>query len=157
MTKTPCCVSTAENFADSCCPINGEKGKLVQLITLKSLLQPSALEQVNPNTEYFFCLTPDCQVVYFNGKGQTFSIDQIKVPVFQKEQRFDVPVCYCFGWTRERIESEINQTGQTSAEISIRNHIKAKRCGCEVNNPQGSCCLANVRQVTKSLQQNEKQ
>lgn len=40
---------------------------------------------------------PDCPVVYFNEEGQTFSIKQVKVPVFQKEKGLDVPVCYCFG------------------------------------------------------------
>ncbi|TBX75972.1 hypothetical protein E0M25_15535 [Bacillus mycoides] len=26
----------------------------------------------------------------------------------------------------------------------IRENIRENRCGCEVNNPQGSCCLGNV-------------
>ncbi|RMF25879.1 MAG: (2Fe-2S)-binding protein [Cyanobacteria bacterium J083] len=156
MTETCCCTPASQTPVDPCCPVNGEKGKGVQLITLKSLLKPSALEELEPNTDYFFCGTPDCQVVYFNSEGQIFTTDQIKVPVFQKDEGLDVPVCYCFGWTRERIQQEITQTGRSSAEISIRNHVRAKRCGCEVNNPQGSCCLANVRQVTRKFQQDEK-
>lgn len=30
-------------------------------------------------------------------------------------------------------------------------HIKADRCGCEVNNPQGSCCLGNVSAFIKQV------
>lgn len=48
---------------------------------------------------------------------------------------------------RRRIRSEISQSGTSSAISSIKTHIKAKRCGCEVNNPQGDCCLGNVRLV----------
>lgn len=132
------------------CPKNGTKGKKVKGITLKSLLKSSALENLNPDTTYYFCEASDCPVVYFNEKGQSFSTEQIKVPVFQKDKSLDVPVCYCFGWSRDRIQQEIIQTGKSSAEANIRGHIQAGRCGCEVNNPQGSCCLGNVRQLSKN-------
>lgn len=155
MTETCCCAPASQTSVDPRCPVNGEKGKRVPLITLKSLLKPSALEQLAPNTDYFFCRTPDCQVVYYNNEGQKFTTDQIKVPVFQKDEGLDVSVCYCFGWTRERIQQEITQTGRSSAETSIRNQVKMRRCGCEVNNPQGSRCLANVLQVTREFQQDE--
>ena len=132
------------------CPKNETKGKKVKSITLKSLLKPSALENLNPDTTYYFCEAPDCPVVYFNEKGQSFSEEQVKVSVFQKDKSLDVPVCYCFGWSRDRIQQEIIQTGKSSAEANIRGHIQAGRCGCEVNNPQGSCCLGNVRQLSKN-------
>ena len=132
------------------CPKNETKGKKVKSITLKSLLKPSALENLNPDTTYYLCEASDCSVVYFNEKGQSFSTEQIKVPVFQKDKSLDIPVCYCFGWSRDRIQQEIIQTGKSSAEANIRGHIQAGRCGCEVNNPQGSCCLGNVRQLSKN-------
>ena len=150
-TETCCCAPTPQTSVDLCCPVNGEKGKPVQLITLKSLLKPSALETLNPHTDYFFCGTPDCQVVYFNSEGQGFTTDQIKVPVFQKYEGENVPVCYCFGWTRKRIQQEITQTRHSSVEDSIRKQVKARRCGCEVNNPQGSCCLANVCSYSQQI------
>ncbi len=30
----------------------------------------------------------------------TFAAGDLKVPVFQKDSDMDVPVCYCFDWTR---------------------------------------------------------
>jgi hypothetical protein len=128
------------------------KGKMVQTITLKSLLIPSALENLNPNTAYYFCTAPDCPVVYFNEEGQIFSTEQVKVPVFQKDKGLNIPVCYCFGWSRDRIQQEIIKTGKSTAETNIRSHIQARRCGCEVNNPQGSCCLGNVRQLAQNYE-----
>lgn len=136
------------------CPKNETKGKKVKSITLKSLLKPSALENLNPDTTYYLCEASDCSVVYFNEKGQSFSTEQIKVPVFQKDKSLDIPVCYCFGWSRDRIQQEIIQMGKSSAEANIRGHIQAGRCGCEVNNPQGSCCLGNVRAIVQYTSDN---
>jgi hypothetical protein len=149
MTETYCC-HTQQTSWDKTCPRNGTKGKIVPIITLKSLLKPSALETFNPDTFYYFCAALYCPVVYFNKESQVFTIEQVKVPVFQKDRGLDVPVCYCFGWSRDRIRQEIIQTGQSSAETNIRRHIKAGRCGCEVNNPQGSCCLVSLKQSAES-------
>ncbi|MGE7922400.1 hypothetical protein ACQKND_04340 [Viridibacillus arvi] len=33
----------------------------------------------------------------------------------------------------------------------IRENIHKNRCGCEVNNPQGSCCFGNVTKYIKSI------
>ncbi|OKH19873.1 (2Fe-2S)-binding protein [Hydrococcus rivularis NIES-593] len=143
-----CCSQTQKSLKANC-PVNGNKGKRVPTITLKSLLKPRALETLNPESNYFFCDSMDCSVVYFNQQGQTFLTDEVKVPVFQKDRGGQVPVCYCFNWTRDRILQEIQQTNHSTAESSIRTHIQAGRCGCEVNNPQGSCCLANVRKEVR--------
>jgi hypothetical protein len=134
------------------CPQDGTKEKPVQLITLKSLLLPVALEQLNPATAYGFCSSPNCSVVYFSEQGQTFTTADLKVSVFQKDMNEDVSACYCFGWSRQRIREEIQRLGESSAIASITAHVKAKRCGCEVNNPQGSCCLGNVRAVIEQSQ-----
>jgi hypothetical protein len=47
MTETCCCPPQQTSW-DKTCPRNGMKGKRVQTITLKSLLIPSALENLNP-------------------------------------------------------------------------------------------------------------
>lgn len=123
------------------CPRNGAKGKPVPLITLKSLLVPGALAQLNAQQSYRFCASSDCPVVYFGADGQTFQTDLLKVPVFAKDPGPEVPVCYCFDWRRHQLQNPANR----HAPDDIAAHIQAKRCGCEVNNPQGRCCLADVR------------
>jgi hypothetical protein len=152
MTKS-CFPSSSNQESEShwqrLCPQDGTKGKPVQLITLKSLLVPVALEQLNPASAYTFCSSPNCPIVYFSEQGQTFTTADLKVPVFQKNVDENVFACYCFGWSRQRIREELNQSGKSNAVDMITTHIKAKRCGCEVNNPQGSCCLENVRSVVK--------
>lgn len=129
------------------CPHDGTKGKPVELVTLKSLLIGAALERLDPQTTYKFCPSSNCSVVYFSHTGQTFTTEDLKVPVFQKDFGEQVLTCYCFDWSRQRLGAEIEQTGTSTALSAITAHMKAKRCGCEVNNPQGSCCLGNVRAV----------
>ncbi len=129
------------------CPRNRAKGEAVPLITLKSLLQPAALAQLNAHQKYRFCPSADCPVVYFGETdAQLFTTEQLKVLVFAKDQRPEVPVCYCFGWQR----GQIHQANQRQIVDEIRAHIQAKRCGCEVNNPQGRCCLNNLQNLVPS-------
>ena len=134
------------------CPQDGSAGHAVQLITLKSLLHPSALVLLDSQATYAFCSSVDCPVVYFSIVGQRFTTHDLKVPVFQKDLGRDVPVCYCFGWSRQRIEDVVQrQNGQPLLEIKAQ--VLAQRCGCEVNNPQGRCCLINVQGFLEQTQQ----
>ncbi|KYD23125.1 hypothetical protein B4135_0654 [Caldibacillus debilis] len=113
------------------------------LVTLKSLLKPAALAMLDPERDYAFCPNPSCETVYFASDGSlTFAVGDLKVPVFQKDSGMDVPVCYYFDWTRERIMEAVRHGVEPLAEIKV--HVQAGRCGCEVNNPQGSCCMGNV-------------
>jgi hypothetical protein len=136
--------SIESSIVDSICPRNGSHGKAVKITTLKSLLKPDALAQLNAKNHYYFCGSQDCEVVYFAEDGQVFTTEQLKVPVFPKELSDGVPICYCFNWTRERIKQ--HQEGKDVIAI-ISAHIQAQRCGCEFNNPQGRCCLADVKSV----------
>jgi mercuric ion transport protein len=66
-----------------------------------------------------------------------------------KETEDPIPVCYCFGWTQEKIFSQIKQLGRSSAVEEISAKVKAGECACEINNPSGSCCLGEVNKVVK--------
>lgn len=118
--------SLALCFAPGC----QQKGKSVQVITLKALLTPSALETIDPQSPYAFCSNPSCEVVYFSDR-QRFNKDVVKVPVFQKDVVLDVPVCYCFGWTRERLMRALQEKEQPNKHIS--EHVQANRVRHRLN------------------------
>lgn len=144
-----CCqITTEKSTTPTQCPVCQQKGKSIQLITLKALLKPTVLETTQPEMTYAFCTNASCDVVYFSGE-QTFGKDMLKVPVFQKNDALDVPVCYCFGWTRENLIQAVQQNQRPIDHI--REQVQANRCGCEVNNPQGSCCLGNVTSFIRSI------
>lgn len=134
---------TPEAWSADRCRQSETKGRKVPIITLKSLLRPDSLVRLAPDVQHYFCPDTDCEVVYFSTNG-TYHRHELKVPVYQKDSGADVPVCYCFGWTRATIADAAAPGEEGEVAPSISAHIKAGRCGCEVNNPQGACCLGNV-------------
>lgn len=143
-----CSVPTKESTLLTECPVCHGKGKGVQIITLKALLKPIALETINPEASHVFCPNPSCEVVYFSDV-QTYHKSMLKVSVYQKDEALDVPVCYCFDWTRTRLMKAVQEKQRPTEHI--REQVQANRCGCEVNNPQGACCLGNVTTYIRSL------
>jgi hypothetical protein len=119
----------------------------MESITLESLLkEPSRIG----NLPYRFCATPECPVVYFSQDGSAlFHTSDLKVRVGIKEKEDPIPLCYCFGWDRERIWKEIRETGRSTAMASITQEVKAGNCFCERSNPQGTCCLGDVSEAVK--------
>jgi hypothetical protein len=134
------------------CPVCSEKGKPVQGQTVKALLSVS-LRQAQ-NVQYLFCRTQTCPIVYFSLDGeQTFTIDQVREHVFQKEpDTDDVYVCYCF---KHKVGDLRLATDEKRVAIldDINSGIESDQCACDLRNPQGSCCLGNVRGLIKRFEQ----
>ena len=149
------CGCPAEAGAETCelkvmplpaaCPRCGEAGKSVDIQTVKALLALPLTEL--RATRYRFCRTADCPTVYFAEEdGQTFEEPALRELVHQKHpEADDVFVCYCFRHTPGSIRSEIESTGRSTVVVAITAGIQAGQCACEIRNPQGSCCLGNVR------------
>jgi hypothetical protein len=133
------------------CPITNTQGKKVDGATVKSLLSVS-LRAVK-DTQYYFCREGNCDVVYFSEDGeQLFYIHDVREHVYQKEpQNPDVLICYCFHHSTKSIRQELETTGNTSAINDIKAGIQSGQCACDWRNPQGDCCLGNVRQLVNQL------
>jgi hypothetical protein len=131
------------------CPASGTRSKKVDLLTVKSLVRH--LKFAMPPTQYYFCTSPGCEVVYFssNPEAPAFSRNDLLVPVTAKESGEAAPVCYCFGVNRRRIREEVESTGRCLAAEDIKAEIQAGRCACEVKNPSGKCCLGDVIRVVQ--------
>jgi hypothetical protein len=133
------------------CPESGTIGSKVTLITLKALLRPDALRRLE-GRDYRFCPEPDCEVVYFDhASASRFRKDDLIVRVGQKESKDPIPVCYCFDVTMADLRKDITARGDTDIPQNITKEIKAGHCACEVKNPEGSCCLGNVRDAVREL------
>jgi len=165
MTELCCCPPEAgndvcdlpsQNFqrplrAVNTCPECGKTGKPVQAQTIKALLSVS-LRRVQ-DVNYLFCRTQTCSIVYFSKDGkQTFTREQIRERVYQKEpEAEDVFVCYCFRYTIGNIRA-VPPEDRTAIVDDINTGINAGECACDLRNPQGSCCLGNVRGMIKRLE-----
>lgn len=152
--SSSCCTPIAipEGQSADQCPQSGTKGRKVSIVSLKSLLRPTSLDRLAPAVQHYFCSDSGCEVVYFSANG-TYYRDELKVPVYQKDSSADVSVCYCFGWTRATIADAAALGKEEAIAPSISAHIKAGRCGCEFNNPQGACCLGNVTSEVRAAKQ----
>lgn len=144
-----CNLGTATSPA--ACPTNGQVGKPVELLTLKALMAIPLTEL--RFTEYRFCREAACPTVYYSVDGmQCFTEGAVRELVYQKHPADDdVFVCYCFRHTIGSIRAELLEKGSTTIIESITAGIQDGQCACEIRNPQGSCCLGNVRAVVQGL------
>ncbi len=126
------------------CPVNGARSKQVDMLTVKSLVRQLPLRM--PNTQYYFCDSSECEVVYFplDTQAPLFRRGDLMVRVGAKETADPIPVCYCFGFTRQDIWDELRGTGESTVAERIKTEVEAGRCACEVKNPSGKCCLGDV-------------
>ena len=125
------------------CPASGTPGKRVELLTVKGVLRESALARVSPG-DHLFCPDPVCEVVYFDQRGKTYLRRDVRVPVWEKEAAGSRMICYCFGENEADIRRELGEQGASGAVARVRAHIQAGRCACEIRNPRGVCCLADL-------------
>jgi hypothetical protein len=134
------------------CPTNGKVGKAVDTLILKALLA-RPLTELAAN-DYRFCRAPDCPTVYYSADGlQTFAENDLRERVFQKHpDDDDAPVCYCFGHTVGSIRAELRETGHSTVAARIDDAIRTGLCACDIRNPQGDCCLGNVRALVRRLE-----
>ncbi|GAC1543898.1 MAG: copper chaperone Copz family protein [Herpetosiphon sp.] len=134
------------------CPQCGQPGKPVEGQTVKALLSVS-LRAVQ-YAAYLFCRTGDCATVYYTADGtSSFTTKQLRVPVYQKQpDGAGVFVCYCFRHTVGEIQDASHAT-RMAIVADITSGIQTEQCACDLRNPQGSCCLGNVRTLIKQLEQ----
>ena len=135
------------------CPVCGAHGTPIDVLTIKALLA-CALDVLR-DTPYAFCQQQLCPVVYFSSDGtHHFAEADLRVRVHQKAPGADdVFVCYCFRHTPGTLRAAHRATGTSTVVDQIMRNIQAARCACEIRNPQGRCCLGNVRAVINAIAQ----
>ncbi|TDO73753.1 BFD-like [2Fe-2S] binding protein [Halanaerobium saccharolyticum] len=119
------------------CPDCGTKGKKVNIVTVKSLVE----KKVKDNASYQICLNSDCETVYFISSGTIFySREDLKIAVWYKDSEDDkVPICYCSNLTRGEIKEAVDKGYTTAAEI--RKYTGKSITGnCLTENPASQCC-----------------
>ncbi|MBI3127686.1 MAG: (2Fe-2S)-binding protein [Candidatus Tectomicrobia bacterium] len=113
-------------------------------VTLASLVREEGRGALSPDGPVYFCVQRDCVTVYFDRKGHEIAKDKLAVPVWQKEDASDIPVCYCFGHTARAIMDDAALHSPPRIPAAIWEKVKEGQCQCDVKNPQGACCLGNV-------------
>lgn len=121
----------------------------MDLNTVKALLTSTALTRIT-GAPHRFCPDPLCEIAYFS-PGDTYTVQDLRVPVWQKEPAGARTICYCFGENETDIRREIEEHGASQAAERVRAHITAGRCACELRNPRGACCLGDIIAAVKRI------
>jgi len=132
------------------CPYCLQEAKAVLSKTLEHLLTQGVKSRLACLDGFYFCKTPSCKVVYFRNK-EVLRQEDISVVVGHKDGVKPATVCYCFEWTKEKIEAELEKTGETTALDDIKAKMESPGCSCEVLNPSGGCCLSDVSKAIKEI------
>ena len=143
-----CCTPEPQEKTE--CPECGNLAKAVLAKTLNSLLTKKCKEQLDSLEGFYYCKTPSCKVVYFK-KNTLLTQESLSVTVGLKEGANPATLCYCFGWTKEKIEEELKTKGETIALNDIKAKMENPGCNCEILNPSGGCCLGDVSKAIKEI------
>ncbi len=147
-----CCKAgvKADATASVACPACGTKGKDVKPITIESLVVEQARLRVGRSDGFRFCAEPSCEVAYYHAdSGALIAREEVRVRIGQKVMESPRPICYCFEHTIEEIDAEVLATGRSTVAEDITAKCRQGLDRCEESNPQGSCCLGNVRRAEK--------
>lgn len=126
--------------------------RFVKKQTMLLMLKPELFDEIG-DVQYYFCASPDCEIVYFpESEGICFYKNDLRVRVGVKEEQDPKPLCYCFGFDESDFRDEIKATGQPTISARIVKMVKAGMCACDTRNPSGACCLGDITKTVKRLQ-----
>lgn len=136
------------------CPECSGKTTKVKPITIESLVTDEARATLTNTAGFRFCPSAECETAYVQPEtGLRILKDQVKVRIGQKETCPSRQVCYCFSHTVEEIEAEVATTGTSALADAITAKCRQGLDRCPETNPQGRCCLGNVRAAVKAAQE----
>ena len=132
------------------CPKCKEKAKGVLGKTLEYLLHDDVKINLDCLDGWYYCKTPTCKTIYFRGE-EVLTQKDLSVVVGLKDGAKPANMCYCFGWTKELIRADIKQNKKSTVLDDIKHHMNTEGCSCEIKNPSGNCCMADVGKVVKEM------
>ena len=137
------------NTTHAHCPRCGARGRLVSATTIEQLVV-----QVPAQPEgWWFCGASGCRTAYFRG-AELLELEAVRVPIFQKHEDPTRLVCYCFSHSVADVRAAQRESGNAIV-ASITAACRQGQDRCDQTNPQGRCCLANVRAVAGSVRGGE--
>jgi len=126
------------------CPVCGQVSLTVPVKTILHHIKQPWLHRLTDQT-YYYCSTPDCEVVYFAQDRMMIHKSEIRRLIGIKEQNKDALICFCFGVSRTQAASDI------SIKEFVIQQTKRAMCSCDTANPSGRCCLKDFKDLTDML------
>jgi len=126
-------------FFISKCPLCRQKGQKVNANAM--LHHVKDISKIS-DSNYFYCKTPSCDIVYYNDK-ETFTSAMINKEIGCKDSSSqNALICYCYNYTK----SSLDTIGLVD-KIQIR--IDSYGSRCDTRHPSGQCCLPYIKNTIK--------
>ncbi|VAX00523.1 hypothetical protein MNBD_GAMMA21-128 [hydrothermal vent metagenome] len=126
---------------NSICPVCGQRSKSVSLKTVLHHVKQVWASKLS-DQQYYFCHTPECNVVYFAAATSIITKSEIRSLIGSQEQSADALVCFCFG------VSKAEAANNKDIKAFVITQTKASLCSCATANPSGRCCLKDFPKTT---------
>lgn len=149
MTENNSC-STCHGSCSTCheienpCPICGSQGLEVPYVTVENLVVDNKKVELKDKQNYEFnlCLNKACDMAYYTEDFQA-SVQEVKVPIWFKQNKSEYKVCYCRNITLNDIVEAVNALEKDAVTIDlVLEHLNKKdmKTDCLHNNPASLCC-----------------
>ncbi|HEY5562888.1 MAG TPA: (2Fe-2S)-binding protein [Clostridiaceae bacterium] len=134
------------------CPLCGRMGKMVKNVTVKHLITDEFMGKIG-NEDYYLCMDENCDIVYYDlNSGIIFSKQQVKVPIWFKDDANPKYACYCSKVTEEEVINAVVKDGATIMSQVLKITGAMSEPNCQNNNPLGQCCHKIVQEaINKGL------
>lgn len=138
-----CCSS--HSTSEQVCPACGVSCQSVNMKTLFHQVKYPEVLNIKAG-HYYYCVNNDCSVGYLSQEEVVFVKKQLRAFSELKNQK----LCYCFDID---VEEYVNSSKDRALAIKkfVIQKTKAGDCACAIRNPSGQCCLANFKQLDKTL------
>jgi Zinc binding domain len=124
------------------CPQCGTLGVAVGKATLDHHIVSDSRPKLGDGA--WFCGFARCDVAYFDLFERLVLASDLLAPIYPKDS--NAPICPCFGFTLEDIDSAIQQRSPESIRELLRKS-KSREANCGMNSPDGQCCMQEVQRL----------
>jgi len=132
-------------FFSNKCPVCGDRGHKVENDTM--IHHVKDISKMGDGG-YYFCPNRECDIVYFRDK-ETFSVHMINKEIGIKESSsMQAAVCYCYNYQKSELYDEA-----LIEKINIRIDNYGSRC--DLRNPNGRCCVKEIKYAQKEKKEEE--
>lgn len=134
--------STCSTNCKNGCPICNVKGKIVPLITVKSLIKDKNTFLTDDDT--YICINRKCRVIYYQESNpKYFTSEDVKTQIWFKSRLNEQIICYCHNIKLTDIVEIVKKSQDNNLtkekifkELGFKNSDK----DCIYHNPLGESC-----------------
>ena len=128
------------------CPQCGISCKNISMKTIFHQVRFPEILDIETDS-YYYCADKTCSVGYFSQEEKVISKNQLRAFTELKNNK----LCYCFDINTEQYLDSLKDGAAETIKNFVIQKTKVGDCACEIRNPSGQCCLANFKQLEKTL------